>query len=97
MNLSPRKLEREAGSIQPYSSVLFYLDKESNGEQYKNPLAEGKDLGMLQATLLRQYNLNFLFVSGLQKNKRQIQCFCEEEIKDVRTKTRGIEKKGNQG
>lgn len=97
MNLSLRKLEREAGSIQPYSSVRFYLDKESNGEQCKNPLVEGKDLGMLQATLLRQYNLNFLLLSGLQKDKRQLHSFCEEKIKDVRRKTKGIEKRGKQG
>lgn len=55
---------------------------------------EGKDLGMLQATLLRQYNLNFLLLSVLQEDKRQLQWFCEEKIKDVRTKARGIEKRG---
>lgn len=41
---------------------------------------------MLQATLLRQYNLNFLLLSVLQEDKRQLQWFCEEKIEDTRTK-----------
>lgn len=61
----------------------------------KNPLEEGKDLGMLQAMLLRQYNLNFLLLSGLQKDKRQLQWLSEEKIKDVRTKTKGTGERGN--
>lgn len=61
----------------------------------KNPLEEGKDLGMLQAMLLRQYNLNFLLLSGLQKDKRQLQWLSEEKIKDVRMKTKGMGERGN--
>lgn len=61
----------------------------------KNPLEEGKDLGMLQAMLLRQYNLNFLLLSGLQKDKRQLQWLSEEKIKDVKMKTKGMGERGN--
>lgn len=56
---------------------------------------EGEDLGMLQAVILRQYSLIFLLLRGLQKDKRQIQWFCEEKIKDVMKKTKRIEKRGN--
>lgn len=50
VNFSPRKLEREAGSIQPYSPVWFYWDREINREQCKIPLTLDKDLGKLQVT-----------------------------------------------
>lgn len=52
-------------------------------------------MGMLQAVICREDSLNFLFLTGLLKDKKQLRWFGEEETKDVRKTTKGIEKRGN--